>query len=601
MNHGAETQRPVALAGNPNVGKSSIFNALTGMHQHTGNWPGKTVAVAQGDYFDAGEQYAVTDLPGTYSLRSGSEEEHIAAEYLQTHTDACIVAVCDATCLARSLSLAIQLMQRCDCVIVCVNLMDEAAARGIQIELHSLQALLGVPVIGTCANSKEDIRRLKLAIRNAADGYLTFHPHLPAQTTPAACFRYAQQLAAQVVSGAEARKQSKLERILTGRWSGSAIFAVLLVFLFWLTLEGSNILSNWLQICFDWLQEGLLRMCDAWPQTLRDALISGIYETAARVTAVMLPPAAIFFVLFSILEDAGYLPRAAFLTDCVFERCGTSGRQALTMCMGIGCNAVGVTGCRIMGARKEKLIAVCTNAMVPCNGRFPMLLTMAGVLTGTRNGLLLALVLAAAVCIGMGGTAAVSAFLGRRFKEKRSDLFTLELPPYRRPQLRKILNDAIFGKTLHVLARAALVAAPAGLLLWLIGHVQTAEGTLLQRLTLALDKPGRLLGMNGAILVGFLFALPANELAVPVILMILTGQTSLGTAQTMAAADALAACGISAKTAVCCLIFCVFHWPCSTTLLSVKRETGSLWWTVLSALIPTGIGILLCSLVNLIF
>ena len=543
--------RAVALAGNPNVGKSSLFNALTGLHQHTGNWPGKTVAIAQGEYAYAAARYAVTDLPGAYSLTTGSEEEHIAADYLRAHTDACLVAVCDATCLARSLPFAIQLMQRWPRVIVCVNLMDEAEKQGIRIDLHSLQTLLGVPVVGTCASDPNAVARLRQTIRDVLDGFMTVRPHLPDGQKPADCVRYARQLAAQTVTGGQTRRYARLDAVLTGKRTGPVIFAALLIVLFWLTLVGSNRCSDWLQSGFDRLQALFLRVCGAWPPLLADAVWNGVYATTARVTAVMLPPAAIFFCLFSVLEDVGYLPRAAFLTDHLFERCGTSGRQALTMCMGLGCSAVGVTGCRIMPTREEKLIAISTNAMIPCNGRFPMLLAMGTVMLGRENDLLLALLLTAAVCLGASGTFAVSFLLSKLLHRKPPAPFVLELPPYRRPQPKKILTDAIFGKTLHVLSRAALVAAPAGLILWVLCTVQVGGMSLLQQLSRALDGAGELLGMNGAILIGFLFALPANELAIPVILMLLTRQ-SLGTAPEAGAAAQLAACGVGAKTAFCC-------------------------------------------------
>lgn len=593
--------RAVALAGNPNVGKSSLFNALTGLHQHTGNWPGKTVAVAQGSYAYAAQTYAVTDLPGTYSLQNGSEEERIAAEYLRRHSDGCIVAVCDATCLARSLSLAVALMQRCRRVIVCVNLMDEARRAGLALSLHSLQALLGVPVIGTCASSAEDIRRLRQLLRDVFDGYITLHPHVPEQRSAADCVRYARQLAAQIVSGAEPqRRNAQLDAIFTGKYTGPAVFAALLFALLWLTLVGSNQLSDWLQLGFDQLQRVLLSLCARLPATLTDALIHGVYATTARVVAVMLPPAALFFLLFSLLEDVGYLPRAAFLADHALARCGSSGRQALSMCMGLGCNAVGVVGCRIMPTQREKLIAITTNSLIPCNGRFPMLLTMAAVLLGTQNSVLLALVLLAAVLVGIGGSLGLSCLLSHLLSSQAHSPFILELPPYRRPQAKKLLYDAFIGKTLHVLSRAALVAAPAGLALWLLGHVQVGESSLLQWLCHALDGVGTLVGMNGAVLLGFVLALPANELAIPVIVMLLSGGTQL---QVSGQLDTLRVLGgaLSARSAACCLIFCVFHWPCATTLQSIRAETGSWRWTLLSAALPTALGALLCMLVQWLF
>lgn len=582
--------RAVALAGNPNVGKSSIFNALTGLRQHTGNWPGKTVETAQGRYDYGGAAYALTDLPGTYSLAPGSEEERVAAEFLQTHPEACVVAVCDATCLGRSLTLAVQLMQRHARVIVCVNLMDEARTRGLTVDLRLMQTLLGVPVVGTCASCRDDLRRLQEMIRAVMDGFWPLHPHVPETHAAAACARYARTIAERCVSGGcEDGRTARLDHVLTGKCTGRLVFAGLVLLLFGLTLTGANVCSDGLQTLFD----ALLRALETWlpplPGWLRGALLDGVCATTARVTAVMLPPAAIFFFLFSVLEDAGYLPRAAFLADHAFERCGASGRQALTMCMGLGCNAAGVMGCRILPTREERLSAAVTNSMTVCNGRFPLLLTMGAVVCGEANGFLQALLLSAAVALGICGTFLVTRVLHGRQGRGARPPFVLELPPYRRPNLKKIAAEALAGKTLHLLGRAVRVAAPAGLLLWLLG-----ETNALPRVAEALDGTGRLLGMNGAMLAGFLCALPANELAVPVMLSLLEGTGESAAAQLLSA-------GVGAKAAVCCMIFCVFHWPCTTTLQAIRRETGSVGQTILAALLPTAIGAALCMLVNWVF
>lgn len=588
----------LALAGNPNVGKSSLFNALTGLHQHTGNWPGKTVAVARGEYAFAGACYAVTDLPGTYSLTGGSEEERIAAEYLRDHAQACVVAVCDATCLARSLALALQLMQRCKQVIVCVNLMDEARATGLRLNLQTLQALLGVPVIGTCASNTEDIRRLRQCIRDVQEGFVVPRAKLPPWRSVAGCIRYARELADTITTGTSQRRDTRLDRFLTGRYTGLGVCAALLFVLFWLTLAGSNKLSDVLQAGFDALENVLVDRCASWPPALQGALLQGVYATAARVVAVMLPPAAIFFLLFSLLEDVGYLPRAAFLADQVFAPCGTSGRQALSMCMGLGCNAVGVVGCRIMPSRQEKCAAIVTNSLMPCNGRFPLLLTLGTVLFGRSDSVLLALLLVGLVLLSAGSSLAATALVRGVQPRKQDALFVLELPPFRRPQMRKILYDALLDKTLHVLLRALLIAAPAGLLLWGLGTVETAQGSLLQSLCAALDGAGQTLGMSGAMLLAFFFAFPANELTLPVLLMLLTGSDFLHAAQGIEVAALLRAQGITRRMALCGLIFCLFHWPCGTTLQSIRRETNSIGWTLLAAFLPTVMGIGLCCLLN---
>ena len=595
MSRGETTLCHVALAGNPNVGKSSLFNAMTGLHQHTGNWPGKTVAVAQGGYSFCGAQYALTDLPGTYSLTGGSEEERIAGEYLQARTDGCIVAVCDATCLARSLALALQLMQRHTRVIVCVNLMDEAELRGIRVDLRQLELLLGVPVVGTCAGRAEDIRRLQQMIRDVMDGFVTVHTRMPEDLTTAEAVRAARRLAAQVSAQPE-RQLTRLERILTGRITGTLVCVGFLFLLFWLTLSGANVLSDLLQRGFDALLSYLRTLCADLPPVLSGLVIDGALDTTGRVTAVMLPPAAIFFFLFSMLEDAGYLPRAAFLTDPLFSRCGLSGRTALTMCMGLGCNAVGVTGSRIIPDRRERLLAIVTNNMVPCNGRFPMLLAMSTVICGGKDGAAQTLLVCGAAIAGMGG-ALISAAAGTKlFPVHRQPTFLLELPPFRRPRLRKILSDAICSKTLHVLSRAVVVAAPAGALLWLFANIEADGQSLLCRLAEVLQGPAAQFGMNGALAVGFLFALPANEMAIPVALMLTEGAAM----QSAGLTAQLAMLGIGTKAAVCSMIFCVFHWPCSTTMQAIYHETGKVRWVVLAAALPTAIGLLLCWLVSLI-
>ncbi len=571
----------VLLAGNPNVGKSSLFNALTGLHHHTGNWTGKTVEVSAGQRRMGHRVYEFVDLPGTYSLSGTSQDERIAAQCIAQSQADCVVVVCDAGALERNLILALQIMERTEKVILCVNLMDEARRQGISVDARQLSTLLGIPVVCTAVPKRQGLDALVQQIGET----VASEPPVPvfwpdfiqgAQEIAARCIRQ------EAAPGENWRLQ--LDKILVSRRRGVPIMLGLLFGILCLTVWGANLPSAMLE---DLLARGyglLTGWLEAWPFWLRGLLLDGMYATATRVLAVMLPPMAIFFCLFTVLEDVGYLPRMAFLLDGKMRRCGGCGKQALTMCMGLGCNAVGVTGCRIIGSPRERLQAILTNAMVPCNGRFPALILLAGIFCPPGWS---ALAVAGAVVLGMLGAMGMSGVLSRTALKHSPSLFLLELPPLRRPRFGQILLRSLLDRTGKVALRALLVAAPAGAVLWLLANTDALE-----IFVGILEPVGLLMGMNGLILAGFLLSLPANELMIPVVILAFTGAGSLQ--------------GISGgaegiftwQSALCALVFTVFHWPCATTLLTVYKETGSLKQTAAAFFLPTAVGFMLCVVLN---
>ncbi len=744
----------VAIAGNPNVGKSTLFNNLTGMNQHTGNWPGKTVSNAQGWCRTRSHGYVLVDIPGTYSLMAHSAEEEVARNFICFGGSDAVVVVCDATCLERNLNLVLQTMEISDRVLVCVNLLDEAKRKHISIDLTALSRELGVPVAGTVARKKRTLDQLmeKLdqlvemapgektnsafqvqyepaveaaialvepAVRrvlsegrlgeaacesdipdelqkdeDCADVALCGHcAHClacggsggcPASTpcgerfgrggsgprpAPTVTPRWLslklldfdqslmrelkgylgfdiledaavadslerarqylaesgiepEQLKDRIVSGlvkaAEAVSKKavhfqkegyndgdrRLDKILTSKWAGYPIMLALLAVVFWITITGANypsaLLSDLLFKVQDLLLDGF-----HWigaPEWLTGMLVLGIYRVLAWVVSVMLPPMAIFFPLFTLLEDSGYLPRIAYNLDKPFKCCRACGKQALTMCMGFGCNAAGIVGCRIIDSPRERLIAMVTNNFVPCNGRFPTLIAIismffVGVSGGVGNSLVSSLLLTLLILLGIFMTFAVSRALSMTVLKGVPSSFTLELPPYRRPQIGKVIVRSIFDRTLFVLGRAVAVAAPAGLLIWILANVHAGDLSLLAHCAAFLDPFARLMGLDGVILMAFILGLPANEIVIPIIIMAYMAQGSILEFDSLAQLkELLVANGWTWITAICTMLFSLMHWPCSTTLITIHRETGGWKWVFASFLIPTLCGFVLCTL-----
>ena len=610
----------IAIAGNPNVGKSTIFNSLTGLHQHTGNWTGKTVENAAGLCSYKNKKFLLIDIPGTYSLMADSEEEKIARDYISSGKANVTLVIVDATCLERNLNLVFQIMNLTNNVVVCVNLLDEAKKKGISIDLNKLSNFLGVPVVGTIARKKKTLNNLLDTIYMVCENKLTFFPNRIENSNSEKdflnrIFEKAHSICSEVITIKKENyneRNKKIDKILTSKRFGIPIMIAFFCLIFWITIVGANYPSELLSNFFAWLEPFLQNFFISinTPSWLFSLIFDGIYKTVTWIVSVMLPPMAIFFPLFTLLEDLGYLPRIAFNLDKCFKKCHSSGKQALTMCMGFGCNAAGVIGCRIISSPRERLIAILTNSFVPCNGRFPFLITIATIFfTGAvhageslKSSLIATFIVFIVICIGIGFTFLVSYILSKTLLKGNPECTLLELPPYRKPQIGKILIHSLLDRTLFVLGRALSVAVPAGIILWILSNIQIADISLISYIANFLDPFAKLMGLDGYILTAFILGLPANEIVLPIILMCYMQAGSLVDMSSISSIfEILSTNGWTIVTAINVMIFSLMHFPCATTLLTIKKETKSWKWTLLSFAIPTVIGIILCMVVNLVY
>ena len=688
----------IAIAGNPNVGKSTVFNSLTGLHQHTGNWPGKTVSNASGIANFNDKDFLLVDIPGTYSIMSNSQEEEIARDYICFGNPDCTVVVLDATCLERNLNLVYQILEITNKVVVCVNLLDEAKKKGIEIDLDKLSFTLGVPVVGTIARKKKTLNKLMQSVyevctENCSDelfkieypesienaisiveksvkkllcsslftnyrwislkllegnskiissieNYLNINlvdneniscsvnkakEILEENNINISSFKdiivstimyHSEKISLDVINCKRQNysvRTNKIDKILTSKLTGIPIMLLFFALIFWITITGANYPSALLTKFFNYIETKLVLLFEHFnsPLWLIDISVFGLYRTLAWIVAVMLPPMAIFFPLFTILEDLGYLPRIAFNLDNFFRKACTSGKQALTMCMGFGCNAAGVVGCRIIDSPRERLVAMLTNNFVPCNGRFPFLITISSIFfassaLGIWSSIWSTLAVIAVIVIGVIVTLVVSKILSKTILKGMPSSFMLELPPYRTPQFGKILVRSIFDRTLFVLGRAVSIAIPAGIIIWLFANINISGISLLTHVANFLDPFAKLMGLDGYILTAFILALPANEIVLPIILMSYTAGGSLMQIDDLSnISNILISNGWAILTAINVMLFCLMHFPCSTTLITIKKESGSLKWTALAFLIPTFLGIIACmfttGVYNLIF
>ena len=593
----------IALLGNPNVGKTSIFNSLTGLRNHTGNWPGKTVSNAEGTLKSNNKTYNIVDLPGIYSLNAFSEEEKIAKDFIKNKDLDLIIIVLDATSLERNLNLVLQTRNIKNNIIVCVNLLDEAKNKRIEIDLDKLEQELELKVIGTSAKNGMGIKELISEIENFTQNkeiskFIT-------NTEEKAKEIYDKCVVLHDIN--YNNRTIKFDRIITSKKYGIPIMLFTLGFVLWITIIGSNypskILNNALFYIYDKLFIFLTNI--GLNKVIIDFFLNGIYKVVAWVISVMLPPMAIFFPLFTILEDSGYLPRIAFNMDKAFRKCGGHGKQSLTMCMGYGCNACGIIGCRIIESKKEKLIAILTNVFSPCNGRFPSLIAIISIFIVSNSinkftsSMLSALTLLGLIIFSIIVTLVISKILSKTILKSKPSSFTLELPPYRKPKILDTIVRSILDRTIFVLGRAIFISIPAGIIIWLCSNIIINGNSILFYFSNFLNPLGKIIGLDGSILLAFLLGLPANEIVIPILLMTYTNMTTLTDYSSLSELkNLLINNNWSLITAICFMIFTICHFPCGTSILTIKKETKSIKWTTLAIIIPTLTGIILCFIIS---
>lgn len=652
------------------------------MHQHTGNWSGKTVGSAIGRLADGEKKLLLADLPGAYSLEPESFEEETTRDFLIFGSPSAVLYVCGACSLERNLIFFLQIAEFCENMIVCVNMTDELKKAGKTLDPALLEARLGVPVFPVSAKKKTGLKKLKNALfsavetrgtpprtpvydekiesalsllipraasldcgispRGTAIRFLcgdrafcrTLKEQMPQkaekiealaadaneiasslggnlrESIASVLASTAEEIAAACTTAEKTpsapQAKNRADRILTHKVFAYPIMFLLLVLIFWITVSAANVPSDALSALFSRLEVHLLTLLSAlhFPERLTELLVFGVYRVVTWIIAVMLPPMAIFFPMFTLLEDSGYLPRIAFNLDRAFCACGACGKQALTMCMGYGCNAVGVAGCKIIGSERERLIAVFTNVFSPCNGRFPILIAVIAMFAGSLSGFVRALLLSGMIAFSVLITFGVSKLLSCTFLKGKASSFLLELPPYRMPRIGSVIVRSLLDRTLFVLLRAVTVAAPCGVLIWLFANLSfSADGaSVLSQICAFFDPAARLFGLDGVIFFAFLLGLPANEIVIPIIMMTyiagghLTEYESIEQLKTIFIAN-----GWNIKTAVCTCAFTLMHWPCATTLMTVARETKSVGKTVFAFAVPTFVGLFVCFLLNMLF
>ena len=652
----------ILLCGNPNVGKSSIYNILTHSHEHTGNWTGKTVELSTKKI--VGTDYYLVDLPGIYSLSSLSEEENIAKMTMLFSDYKSIIYVVDATQIEKNLNLLFQILQINKSIILCINMIDELENKNIKLDTNKLSNILGIKVIKFSTYKNIGYNELIEAIKE--DNYCEYNyyyndeiekhinnisSYLPVGFNNRYMSisvlnkdeylvkyvkeryginlenndvkNYIMNINSEEISDQISIKINTLSRIVTNEvfkkssennislldkiFSNKIYSIIMMTFImfliFLITITLANYPSDLLGELFNKFEYILYKLCLNFniPKVIYEPILFGIYRVVTFIISVMFPPLVIFFIMWTYAEESGILPRIAFNFDKICSYSNCHGKQCLTMCSGFGCNACAVVGARIMDNKRDRIIAILTNSFIPCNGRFPMIIAIITMfLVNSNNKILVSIYLCGFVILAMIISFLISFILSKTILKGYPSFFVLELPEYKKVKLSIILKTSIVYKSLSILKKAILVSIPAGLIIWLLTNININNMSIFLIVSNFLDKFAKIIGLDGNILLSFILALPANEIVLPIIIMGYLGNSNISLiSDYIGIKSILLNNGWTVNTAICTILFSLMHFPCGTTLSTIKSEIGYKW-AFYSFIIPLITGIVFLLIYNFI-
>lgn len=651
--------KKILLCGNPNVGKSSIFNLLTISHEHTGNWTGKTVSVVSKKIKK--KDYILVDLPGIYSLSSLSEEENITKNVLLFDDYEKIIYVADACNLERNLNLLLQILEINKNIILCINMIDELDSKNIKIDFNRLSEILNIPVVTCSCKNKKGIDKLLSMLDSSQESTYSYiynecieNKIMELQNLVIAPFnergiitkllqkdtniideifkRYntnifsdelknylnnlcdnityeisikineiSREIYRKIVINNYKKEIKKFDIIFSSKIYAIPLILLIMFIIFYITIILSNYPSELLTLLFNKIENVLLYLSIKIniPNIIYEPIIFGIYRIVSFVISVMLPPLIIFFILFTYAEESGILPRIAFNFDKIFNKCNCHGKQSLTMCTGFGCNACAVAGARIIDSDRDKKIAILTNSFIPCNGRFPMIIALVSMFfVNINNKLLVSLYVTLFVLFGIIISLIVSLILSKTLLKGYPGFFILELPDYKRVNIKKVLKESINYKALSIIKKAILISAPSGLIIWLLTNININNLSLFNYLAKSLDYFSNIFGMDGIIFSSFILGFPANEIVLPIMLMGYLNNSNVTVINNLnIIKNILINNGWTMITATSVILFSIMHFPCATTLYTIKRELGTKW-AIYAFFIPLITGLIILFIFN---